>query len=147
MNEVKRSILEAGRKQLLEMADYEMEKVLANINDKATDPKKKRKITVNLTFMPDQERKIIVMQSQVKSTLAPTEPATTTLFNTRDSDQETGEILNVLKEVSGIAPGQLNIDGEVYEQEVVVIGMGAEKLIKSNAVKKIGNAISEEGEY
>ena len=132
--EVKKSILEAGRNKIMELADYELEKVMANINDINTDPKKKRKITIELTFAPSEDRKQIVMTSQVKSKVEPTKPTETTLFNVLAKDDETGEIFPVLKEVSDIAIGQLDIYGDVKEQEIFVIGMGAAKAVKKEVI-------------
>ena len=134
--EIKKSILEAGRNKIMELADYELEKVLANINDINTDSKKKRKINIELTFAPSEDRKQIVMTSQVKSKVEPTKPTETTLFNVPTVDKETGEIFTILKEVSDIAVGQLDLDGNVHQQEIFVIGMNANKTIVKEEVGK-----------
>lgn len=126
--------MEACHGQILAKADYELEKVLANINDLNTDEKKKREITVKLTFVPHNERREIKMTAQSNSKLAPVNPVETTLFNVMEQNKETGEVVNVLKEMTGQAPGQINFDGDIVEPEVFVIGMEAEKIItKENA--------------
>jgi len=121
----KKSILEAGRNQIMKLADYELEKIVANINDINTDPTKKRVIDIRLTFTPSADRTQITMISQVKSKVEPTAPTSTTLFNVKETDKKTGEVFNILKEVTPVAPGQFDIFGNVQEQEIFVIGMSA----------------------
>lgn len=135
----KKSILEAGRNQIMKLADYELEKIVANINDINTDPTKKRVIDIRLTFTPSADRTQITMISQVKSKVEPTAPTSTTLFNVKETDKKTGEVFNILKEVTPVAPGQFDIFGNIQEQEVFVIGMSAYSVIDQE------NIISEKG--
>lgn len=134
MKTIKKSILEAFHGALLEKADFELERVLANIADVNTSPIKKRKITIELEFVPNNDRKRIRVLANAKSKVEPTAPVETTLFTVTEIDKETGEPRHQLHEVMDIAPGQINIDGEITEQEIILIGMGDLQLNKeSNA--------------
>ncbi|MCI5500035.1 MAG: hypothetical protein MR419_11010, partial [Clostridiales bacterium] len=80
MNEPKlnaKSIMEMGGGSFLERIDYEMARVMNNILDANTKATAKRKVTVTLTFTPDDDRSIIGVDVVVKSALAPTNPAVT----------------------------------------------------------------------
>lgn len=135
MRKVKKSILEACHGAILVAADYELEKVMSNINDINTDPKKKRTMSIKVTFTPNQDRKKITMSTQVVSKVEPVSPVETTLFNVIETNRDTGEAVNVLREVTDQAPGQLNVFGDISEQEVFVIGYNAEKIIEIESGK------------
>lgn len=130
MRKVKKSLLEACHGAILEAADYELEKVMSNINDINTDPKKKRSITIKVTFAPSADRKKIGMSTQVNSKVEPTNPVETTLFNVMETNESTGEKVNVLREVTDQAPGQINVFGDISEPEIFVIGMNAASIIE-----------------
>lgn len=49
-------IVEMARGAILERINYEMARVMDNILDANTKPTAKRKLTVTLTFTPDDER-------------------------------------------------------------------------------------------
>lgn len=131
MRKVKKSILEACHGAILEAADYELEKIMANINDINTEPKKKRTMTIKVNFIPTSDRKKIGMSTQVLSKVEPVNPVETTLFNVMETNSQTGESVSVLREVTDQAPGQLNVFGDITEQEVFVIGYNAERIIES----------------
>ena len=50
-------------------------------------------------------------------------------------DPQSGQLINVLIESNNQARGQLNLDGEIYEPEMLLIGIGAENLIKKETVQ------------
>ena len=52
----KKSVLEMAMGAIAEITDYEVERVVANIMDPNTSPTAKRKITITLTFSPDDYR-------------------------------------------------------------------------------------------
>ncbi len=112
----KKSILEMSMGAILERVDYEMGKVLENILDPNTKATAKRKITVGLEIIPSADRKTIVVQTVAKSTLCPTEPITTSLFITNET--ETGKM--VVAEMTPQVPGQYSLDGDVQEQPKVL---------------------------
>lgn len=89
-----------------EKIDREMKRVAANIIDPNTDPKKKRKLTLTMTLTPNADRRTINVDTEVKSTLAPQVPVSTTMMTGRDMN--TGEIA-VNELLSGVA-GQAFID-------------------------------------
>ena len=57
-----KSIVEMARGAILERINYEMARVMDNILDANTKPTAKRKLTVTLTFTPDDERATIARQ-------------------------------------------------------------------------------------
>lgn len=136
MKQTKKSIIEACHGKIMEKADYALEQVLANINDVNTDEKKKREITIKLTFIPQNDRSEIKMTVQTNVKLTPVNPIETTLFNVMEQNKETGEVVNVLKEMTGQAPGQINFDGDIIEPEIFVIGMEASKVITKEEAQR-----------
>lgn len=72
----KKSVLEMAMGAIAEITDYEVERVVANIMDPNTAATAKRKITITLTFAPDDYRQQIGMDAQAKTTLAPIQPVT-----------------------------------------------------------------------
>lgn len=138
MLKIKKSILEACHGAILEIADNELERILSNINDINTDPKKKRQIDIKLSFTPSADRKQINMTAQVKSKIEPLAPTETTLFNVIETNEKTGERVNILREMTGQANGQMDLLGNFSEPEVFVIGLNAERVIED------GNPVGEE---
>lgn len=134
MKQTKKSIIEACHGKIMESADYALEQIMANINDINTNDKKKRELTIKLTFVPQNDRREVKMSVQTVTKLVPINPVETTLFNVLEQNRETGEVVNVLKEMTGQAPGQIDFDGNITEPEVFVIGMEAEKVIKKEEI-------------
>lgn len=114
-NLMKESILQMGRGAFAERADYEMHRVIDNILDPNTKATAKRKITLTLEMVPDEERSQISVVVTAKSTLAPTNPAGTTLFVSADAN---GEM--VVVEAVPQVPGQMAIDGEIQEEPKIL---------------------------
>lgn len=111
----KESILQMGQGAFAERADYEMSRVIDNILDPNTKATAKRKITVTLELVPNEERTQISVNVTAKATVAPTNPATTTLFVTGD---ENGE-LAVVEAVPQV-PGQMTMSGETQEEPKIL---------------------------
>lgn len=87
----------------------ELQKVLENVLDPNTDPKKKRKVTLNVTIAPNEKRDIADFSVEAKSTLAPPIPVSTAVYIGKTSD---GDI--VAEEVTKELPGTVNMfTGEV----------------------------------
>lgn len=76
-------------------------------NDKECYLCRKRKITITLTFAPDDYRQQIGMDAQAKTTLAPIQPVRTSLCITKARD---GSLL--LAEMTPQVPGQVDMDGD-----------------------------------
>ena len=120
MKDRRASILQMAKGAFGERVDYEMERVIDNILDTNTKATAKRKITLTIEFVPDDERQTIGVSVTAKSTLAATNPVTTSLFITGNGD---GEM--VVAEMVPQIPGQMNIGGEVQESPKIL------KLVKN----------------
>ena len=105
-DEHKKSILEMARGAIMERVDYEMVKVIDNIMDANTKPTAKRKITLTIELQPDYDRENIVVNSTVKTALAPTNPVQTVLYAAGG---------DTLIEMAPQIPGQVDVNGEVQE--------------------------------
>ena len=98
----KKSILQMARGAIQERADYEITKILDNILDPNTSATAARKRTLTLTLKPDDTRQNIAVGVVAKSTLAATNPVTTSLYV---ADQDT--IVEMVPQL----PGQIDMDG------------------------------------
>ena len=107
----KKSVLEMAMGAIAEITDYEVERVVANIMDPNTAAKAKRKITITLTFTPDDYRQQIGMDAQAKTSLVPVQPV------------RGGGLL--LAEMTPQVPGQVDMDGvESPEPAIARVGRG-----------------------
>lgn len=114
----KKSVLEMAMGGILEVTDYNIGKIIANITDPNTDPKAKRKLVLTLTFKPDDYRARIDLEVQAKTTLAPVAPVRTAVCITKDRE---GNVL--LAEMLPQVPGQLDVDGgEAPEPAIARVG-------------------------
>lgn len=111
-----RSILEMARGAIMERVDYEMAKVLDNIMDANTKASAKRKLTVTLTFQPDEERTQIAVDTVAKSTLAPTNPVVTSLYVTGSHIDGQMQVVEMVPQI----PGQVGIDGQEQDDPSVL---------------------------
>jgi hypothetical protein len=118
MNEEQKaqSILYMARGAISERVDYEMGKVLENINDPNTEANKPRVIALKLTFLPSPDRGIIQVKAEAQVKLQPTTAVQTTLATT--VIPSTGELRFV--EMSAQAPGQKMLFGEDEEEPKVL---------------------------
>ena len=110
------SILDMDAGAFKERADYEMAHVIDNILDPNTDPQKKRKLVLTFEFTPDAERKSIGVNLTVKSTLASTNPVSTSMCVI--GAPGTGE-LQVVEMVPQI-PGQQSLAGDIQEDPKIL---------------------------
>lgn len=110
-----KSILEMARGAILERADYEMKKILDNISDINTNPTKKRTLTLQIEFEPNENRERISIKAVAKSKLEPTNPIRTSLFTAIDNN---GEVF--IAENTPQIPGQVSMDGFEQEEPVVL---------------------------
>ena len=102
-----KSILEMARGAFQERADYEMSRIVDNILDANTKADAARKLTLTLTLKPDDSRQNIAISCTAKSTLAATNPVTTSLYVA--SSPATGGV-QICEMVPNI-PGQMDMDG------------------------------------
>lgn len=104
-----KSILEMARGAFQERADYEMSRIVDNILDANTKADAARKLTLTLTLKPDDSRQNIAISRTAKSTLATTNPVTTSLYVA--SSPATGEV-QICEMVPGqLVPGQMDMYG------------------------------------
>lgn len=88
-----------------EKLQYALDEVAANIADPNTDAKKARKITMTLTFKPNEQRSIASVEIDVKTSPVPPKGISTTLLIDRD---EKGKA--VASEMYGNDPNQQVMD-------------------------------------
>lgn len=107
MNErTQKSILQMARGAIQERADYEMSRLLDNILDPNTAATAQRTLTITLKLKPDDTRQNIAVSCVAKSTLAATNPVTTSLYV---ADEET--IVEMVPQI----PGQMAMDSPDQE--------------------------------
>lgn len=115
MNDARKSILQMAKGAFEERVDYEMERVIDNILDRSTKATAKRKITLTIEFVQDDDRQMIGVSVTAKSTLVATNPVTTSLCITNDGN---GEM--VVAEMVPQIPGQMDLQGAVQESPKIL---------------------------
>ena len=98
---------------LQEKVDLEMNKAFENIHDPNTKATAKRKLTINIELTPDENREVVSVTSNVKSTLAPLTDVGTTVLTGKNLD--TGRV--EARELKSSVPGQTYIDPEDLTQK------------------------------
>lgn len=118
---------------LREKVDLAMQEIGRNILDPNTDPKKSRKLVISIDLKPDEQREIVAMSTQVKTSLAPQIPVASKII-VGDAGDGTTEIRELL---SG-AKGQTFIgdDGRLREDDGTLIEDASTKSA-SNIAKPI----------
>lgn len=113
MREV-RSLLDFADGASIERINYELQKILENVTNPNTD-EKPRKLTIDITITPQNNRKTVSLKTVVKKTLRPTSAVQTQMvFQKVD-----GELKSY--EVTGIPDGQVDLFGETHEQKFLSI--------------------------
>ena len=130
----KGSILDMDNGNLKERADYKTSEIMANIADVNSDPKAVRKLIIEIMFKPVEDRNVITSY-KVKNKLGEMKAKESIMNMHSVKDPQSGQLINVLIESNNQARGQLNLDGEIYEPEMLLIGIGAENLIKKETVQ------------
>lgn len=119
----KLGILGIQNGQIIKNIDYELEKIIKNINDINTDDKP-RELNIKIKIIPINDKKQLVIECTPTAKLRPLNTVQSTLFNIQQADPQTGVITNKLQEITDVAVGQLNIDGEIQEApEPIYIGV------------------------
>lgn len=103
-----KSILQMAGGAFQERVDLEMARIMDNILDANTKPTQKRKMTLTMEFSPDDSRENITVNVLVKSTLAPTVPARTSLYVSGQSSTGECQVVEMVPQV----PGQISMDGQ-----------------------------------
>ena len=134
MKQIARSILDIDGGNLEEKADYKLSEIMANIADVNSNPKTVRELNIKIRFKPVEDGGVITSYT-VTNKLGPMKEREMILNLNSVKDPLSGQMINVLIESSNQAKGQLNLDGEIFEPEMVLIGIGAENLIKKETVQ------------
>ncbi len=71
---------------LAERANLELQKILENIADPNTDPKKARTLTLTISLAADDKRDVVLTNVVAKSKLSPAKPIETKLLMDLDND-------------------------------------------------------------
>ncbi len=90
---------------LQERLNVELQKVLTNIADPNTDPKKPRILTVKLTLTADEKRDLANVSIITESKLVPAKEVETRIILDRDND---GQVIG--QELKSNSKGQMFID-------------------------------------
>lgn len=98
------SLLDSMYGGIKELVDAELKRVMENIRNVNTDPKKARGINVKFTFTSDDNRDAANVRVAVDSKLAPFKPVDMTL----DICTDNGQVVAV--ERPKVMPGQLRMD-------------------------------------
>ena len=104
---------------LTERFNYELKRVLENVFDPNTDPKKKRAIAFNISIAPNEKRDAAEFKVEVKRTLARPVPNAQTVFLAWD--EETGAV--TATEITNQTPGQTRMDGTTILPKVIDFGV------------------------
>lgn len=108
----KASILEMARGAIMEQVDVEVSKIVDNIIDVNTEPKKKRQLVLTVDFVPSADRTVVSIAATAKSKLQPLNAIQTSLYVGVDSS--TGEI--TATEMTPNIAGQVDLMGEETEE-------------------------------
>ena len=119
---------------MAEKLNTELQKVMENIYDPNTDPKKARKVTLTLTLKADEDRDIISVDINTKATLAPSKGVATKMVLGTD-----GEGKVVSRELASGAPGQtfFGDDGVIRNDEGKPVEEEENKVSNIDELKKV----------
>jgi hypothetical protein len=110
-----KSIIDFGGGEIVDRINYEMAKVVDNINNPNTD-EKPRKITVEIKLTPKNNRKTVEMNTSVKSKLSPINSVSTAMVIQTDDTKVCAF------EADGLGDGQIDIFGEVHQVKFIELG-------------------------
>lgn len=112
------NILELAQGAIQEQINNETGVIFANILDPNTDPLASRKLTVTLTFKPDENRNVVKCSVQAKATIAPIKAIATNIMVEldRNGNPHAAEILKN-------DPNQMS----VFEEEPKVVKLANAK--------------------
>lgn len=109
------SVLEFANAAALERINYELVKVIENIQNPNTD-EKPRKLVVELCVTPVNNRTTVNIKTTVKKTLRPTNAV-----HSQMAMALIGKTYQLVESGAGYIDGQADIFGEVHETNIVKI--------------------------
>ena len=110
------SVLQFADSAIIERINYEMVKVLENIQNPNTD-EKPRKLTIEMDFTPINARREISTKMTVKKRLRPTNAVVVQMAMAKLADNT----MRLVETGGGYIDGQADIFGEVHETNVLEI--------------------------
>jgi hypothetical protein len=116
-----------------EKLDCELEKIFANIHDPNTKAEDKRGITINLEFIPDENRQTVKVNSKISIKLANVKDVSMTVLTGKDLTN--GKI--EAKELKSNIPGQTYFDEDLMPKTDV--GVPIDVIEKELNRKKVIN--------
>lgn len=119
------SIIEFGGGEIIERINFELAKVIANIRNVHTD-EKPRKISVEISLTPENDRSSIKVSTVVKSKISPIKAVATSMAIQQDDSKL------VAFETGGLGDGQVDIFGEVHEVKYININSETAMEVKEN---------------
>lgn len=119
------SIIEFGGDEIIERINFELAKVIANIRNVHTD-EKPRKISVEISLTPENDRNSIKVSTVVKSKISPIKAVATSMVIQQDDSKL------VAFETGGLGDGQVDIFGEVHEVKYININSETAMEVKEN---------------
>lgn len=134
MKQLAGSILDIDNGNLKKKADYKTSEIMANIADINSNPKAIRELNIKIKFKPVEDGGVVTSYS-VTNKLGGMKEKELILNMNRVKDPQSGQMIDVLTETNNQARGQLNLDGEIFEPQMLLIGIGAENLIKKETVQ------------
>lgn len=115
----KASILEMARGAIMEQVNGEVGKIVDNIIDPNTEPKKKRSLVLTVEFVPSADRSVVAVSASAKCKLQPANSIQTSLYV--GVDGKTGEV--IATEMTPNITGQVSFDGdEEPEHPILMLG-------------------------
>ena len=109
------SIIDFGGGEIVDRINFEMAKVIENINNPNTD-EKPRKLTIEVKLTPKNNRKTIEMQTSVKAKVSPINSVSTAMVIQQDDTKM------VAFEADSLGDGQVEIFGEVHQIKYIELG-------------------------
>lgn len=134
MKQLAGSILDIDNGNLKIKADYKVSEIMANIADVNSNPKTVRELNIKIKFKPVEDGGVVTSYT-VTNKLGAMKEKELILNMNRVKDPQSGQMIDVLTETNNQARGQLNLDGEIFEPQMLLIGIGAENLIKKETVQ------------
>lgn len=119
------SIIDFGGGEIVDRINFELAKIVANIENIHTD-EKARKLTVEISLTPENDRTSIKINTVVKSKISPIKAVTTAMIVQKDDAKI------VAFEADGLGDGQVDIFGELHETKYITLGNENTMEVKEN---------------
>nr|WP_278429971.1 replication terminator protein [Brevibacillus laterosporus] len=97
---------------LAEKFNIEAQRVLENIADPNTDPKKARTITLSVTLKADENRELAMVDINSKASLAPAKGVQTKIIMDRDSK---GKVVGAELKSGAVGQSYITEDGDIAD--------------------------------